>query len=265
MRILSLCSTLARGRAAFVLLVLSGLLSSACSHTANIQTDPPGATITVDEEVVGTTPMDVPIKAGAIDGEQAITVSKGDATRTLVFDNDQFIWEPLLWTSGLSVAAAALLIGAGGITFGVNSAVGLTAVATGVLMLGFPVLSFLLSSWRMPNTVNISLRDDSVQMSEEGDYKVVVSSGRIGDAAAAPAASVHPAVVPPTSPVAPNPIPVAGSVGGACYGNGTCNAGLSCSDGICREAEAGTAGGACYGNGTCNAGLSCADAVCVAE
>ena len=49
-----------------------------------------------------------------------------------------------------------------------------------------------------------------------------------------------------------------GSAGGACYGNGTCNAGQACSpDGVCVVAAAGSQGGACFGNGTCNAGLSC--------
>ncbi|HUS64776.1 MAG TPA: hypothetical protein VMZ28_09555 [Kofleriaceae bacterium] len=49
----------------------------------------------------------------------------------------------------------------------------------------------------------------------------------------------------------------AGSSGGACYGNGTCNAGLACEAGVCVAPQAGQMGGACYGNGTCNAGMSC--------
>ena len=49
----------------------------------------------------------------------------------------------------------------------------------------------------------------------------------------------------------------AGSSGGACYGNGTCNAGLTCDAGVCVAPQAGQMGGACYGNGTCNAGMSC--------
>src|SRR5688572_22499411 len=58
----------------------------------------------------------------------------------------------------------------------------------------------------------------------------------------------------------------AGTSDGACYGNGTCNAGLSCSAGVCVAAQAGTLGGACYGNGTCNAGMTCdpASQTCVA-
>ncbi len=58
----------------------------------------------------------------------------------------------------------------------------------------------------------------------------------------------------------------AGTAGGACYGNGTCNAGLTCDAGVCLAPQAGTLGGACYGNATCNAGMTC-DAVqqtCVA-
>jgi hypothetical protein len=58
----------------------------------------------------------------------------------------------------------------------------------------------------------------------------------------------------------------AGSAGGACYGNGTCNAGLACQAGTCVAPEAGALGGPCYGNSTCNAGMACdpATQTCVA-
>ena len=42
-----------------------------------------------------------------------------------------------------------------------------------------------------------------------------------------------------------------GTVGNACYGNGTCNTGLVCSGGICVAmggGEMGTLGNACYGD-----------------
>lgn len=51
-----------------------------------------------------------------------------------------------------------------------------------------------------------------------------------------------------------------GTEGGPCYGNGTCDEGLGCSDSSLCETQAaspGTVGAACYGNGTCNAGLDC--------
>jgi len=55
-----------------------------------------------------------------------------------------------------------------------------------------------------------------------------------------------------------------GTLGNACYGNGTCNSGLSCNGGICvGTGEPGTVGNACYPNGTCNMGLECASGVCV--
>src|SRR5688572_16227833 len=58
----------------------------------------------------------------------------------------------------------------------------------------------------------------------------------------------------------------AGTSGGACYGNGTCNAGLSCQAGTCVAAQTGALGGACYGNSTCNSGMTCdgATQTCVA-
>lgn len=49
-----------------------------------------------------------------------------------------------------------------------------------------------------------------------------------------------------------------------CYGNGTCNDGLSCVDDLCVSL-AGDEGEACYNNGTCNAGLVCESDVCVAN
>lgn len=54
----------------------------------------------------------------------------------------------------------------------------------------------------------------------------------------------------------------AGTSGGPCYGNGTCNEGLSCTPQQLCEASApvaadGTDGGPCYGNDTCNQGLVC--------
>lgn len=73
-----------------------------------------------------------------------------------------------------------------------------------------------------------------------------------------------PGSVPPSGSVAP-PGPVRGTEGGTCYGNATCNDGLTCDLArlICVGALApGTPGGACYGNGTCNAGLTCDGAVC---
>lgn len=43
---------------------------------------------------------------------------------------------------------------------------------------------------------------------------------------------------------------------GKCYGNGTCDLGLSCMDDFCVEAI-GDEGNACYANGTCNGDLEC--------
>lgn len=55
-----------------------------------------------------------------------------------------------------------------------------------------------------------------------------------------------------------------GELGGACYGNGTCNAGFQCNlEDICEAAEEGTENGPCYGNNTCNAGLDCRAGVCL--
>ncbi len=54
--------------------------------------------------------------------------------------------------------------------------------------------------------------------------------------------------------------PADGTSGGACYGNGTCNAGLVCvGNALCEVAKdkSGHLGGVCYGNGTCNSGLEC--------
>lgn len=79
-----------------------------------------------------------------------------------------------------------------------------------------------------------------------------------------------------------------GTLNAGCYGNGTCNDGLSCVSGICREsctaksecreeghicdAKAGVCAknrnpdgaqhGRCYGNNTCNTGLVCKDNFC---
>ena len=53
-----------------------------------------------------------------------------------------------------------------------------------------------------------------------------------------------------------------GTEGGACYPNGTCNAGLACTDGICMTPTEGDEGGPCYPNDTCNEGFSCTDGRC---
>ncbi len=56
----------------------------------------------------------------------------------------------------------------------------------------------------------------------------------------------------------------AGTEGGPCYGNGTCDDGLVCASHRCEFGPAtGTEGGACYGNDTCNLGLDCLQGVCV--
>ena len=60
-----------------------------------------------------------------------------------------------------------------------------------------------------------------------------------------------------------------GSLRCSCYGNDTCDAGLTCLSGLCVDADAGDAcaagaeGCSCYGNSTCNAGLSCLSNLCV--
>jgi hypothetical protein len=55
-----------------------------------------------------------------------------------------------------------------------------------------------------------------------------------------------------------------GTNGGRCYGNGTCNNGLTCVRGVCTPSAAdGNEGGKCYGNGTCNQGLRCSNGTCV--
>ena len=56
-----------------------------------------------------------------------------------------------------------------------------------------------------------------------------------------------------------------GTQGCACYGNGTCNGGLTCESGVCEvpvSCEDGSQGCACYGNGTCDDGLTCIVDVC---
>ncbi len=55
-----------------------------------------------------------------------------------------------------------------------------------------------------------------------------------------------------------------GELGGDCYGNGTCDMGLSCMADSCVEAI-GDEGNPCYGNGTCNGALECVADVCVVD
>src|SRR5579859_601249 len=55
-----------------------------------------------------------------------------------------------------------------------------------------------------------------------------------------------------------------GTLGGACYGNSTCNAGLGCNAGVCVPAAApGSDGGSCYPNSTCDHGFVCTGGLCV--
>ena len=49
----------------------------------------------------------------------------------------------------------------------------------------------------------------------------------------------------------------AGSAGGPCYPNGTCNGTLTCEGGFCSAPFIGGDGGPCFPNSTCNAGLVC--------
>jgi hypothetical protein len=57
--------------------------------------------------------------------------------------------------------------------------------------------------------------------------------------------------------------PPAGTQAGACYGNKTCNVGLTCNNEIrCVKVSVGSLGGPCYGNGTCDKGLACMDKLC---
>ena len=55
----------------------------------------------------------------------------------------------------------------------------------------------------------------------------------------------------------------AGTRGGKCYGNGTCNFGLVCRKAKCRRAGDGKLHGKCYGNNTCDKGLICHENSCI--
>ena len=150
----------------------------------------------------------------------------------------------------------------------VNTYVGGLAIITGLLAPVAAVGYFFFLSWRMPETVRVNLRDELVTTSNGGPFVVVGSSGIVGDArppeASGPARVVPARGVrarPKAEPAAPGP--AQGIAGGACYGNGTCNAGLECLDSVCRAtAEAGKVDGPCYGNGTCNKGLTCSINTC---
>jgi hypothetical protein len=57
-----------------------------------------------------------------------------------------------------------------------------------------------------------------------------------------------------------------GAEGGACYGNKTCDEGLTCEDDVCigpEEGKTGEKNGPCYGNSTCNPGLTCVSKICI--
>ncbi len=54
----------------------------------------------------------------------------------------------------------------------------------------------------------------------------------------------------------------AGALACRCLGNGLCNAGLRCDNGICQTCPEGAAGCACKSDNTCNTGLTCENSVC---
>ena len=56
-----------------------------------------------------------------------------------------------------------------------------------------------------------------------------------------------------------------GELGCDCYGNGTCDSGLTCVADECVECSEGALNCECYGNGTCDDGLVCAADTCVDE
>ena len=54
----------------------------------------------------------------------------------------------------------------------------------------------------------------------------------------------------------------AGASGCPCYPNGTCDNGLTCSEGVCAACPEGAVGCPCYANGTCDSDLTCESGVC---
>ena len=58
-----------------------------------------------------------------------------------------------------------------------------------------------------------------------------------------------------------------GSMGCDCYGNGTCDVGLTCSQSVCvpEGCDEGSLDCNCYGNQSCDTGLMCTDGVCRPE
>ncbi len=265
--------------------LLTTFFSTACTHTANIQTDPPGATVTKDGRFVGKTPIAAPVDIGPMSGEQTFTVEKDGASRTVSVANDQFMMVPFLVSIlGGFMGAASMVLFATSIG-GVQSPIGLTLLALSpVPIVTTPLVNFFFYAWRVPETINISLKNKDVFTSPLAQTTVISASGNLGrrklkrrkKMRVVREAKDDKETVRRKSPQADEESPrlltrepvrrttaSVGAASGACYGNGTCDAGLSCVDDVCREEAAdGTAGGACYGNGTCNAGLSCTDGVC---
>jgi len=115
-----------------------------------------------------------------------------------------------------------------------------------------------------PDDTRNEIRNDAAEMGANFvrlDSTTAAGYGLIGTAYRCPAEAFSPTPSAPPEGPAPTsePDPIEdGTAGGACYGNGTCNSGLVCSEAsMCVETPDGAEGGACYGNGTCNDGLSC--------
>lgn len=170
----------------------------------------------------------------------------GEASRTAI----------ILTLVGTGVSAASSI--AGGLAVGSTDPSFITFMGLASFGLGIGSLAAAVASL-------VFLWDSAAYTEQAG--RVLAGHDSVGGCESQPPPRVHRA--PPPRPKKARKAPKrprTGTRDGHCYGNDTCNAGLTCVEGTCESPATGTLGGECYGNQTCNGGLTCAvDGRCVAE
>ncbi len=181
-----------RGACAVALLAL--VLTSACAHQTTITTSAPGATVVVEGEEIGRTPVEY-VESTGHQGEVYVDVRQDGVSKRFAVARDQVDGRALVGSLGLAAALAAgssffLIVSSGAMVAGVavaavnpilgvailgGSLVGValaTMVAnTGILL---PIVMFSETGYALPSRVDVDWESGAVLTDSGGGVRDLV-------------------------------------------------------------------------------------------
>jgi hypothetical protein len=137
-------------------LVVLCALSSGCAHQVMVKSEPPGASVYVDDQKVGVTPVAIEEKTGP-SGLMTIEVQHGDRAQRLAYKRAGFAVQPIVVGA---VAGAVVFVGGITLLFGSVLILPIAFIATvATFGLGAPFLLLALAAY-VGGIVGVSIGPD---------------------------------------------------------------------------------------------------------